>query len=1180
MKYASLAASFLAVLLVTAQTAVADPSESQIPITPVTNWKVAGSDGDKISLSATGDILAIDYDVNVNAHRLVGQKSYREASFTLELSHPVALSPDQVRITYAARVVDGGKAFVEIRPLIEDSQGERISYQPEKSLSLTKTENPEGWHSWRTQAFFVTEAGGATKGLFESEGGNAYPDGALRLVGLQVRIYADKDRISTGKRSGRVYLADLRAAGLKVQETPEIFADSFLKEKGRYRLGYEVRSAFQADPILEGVHELDFDPADENLRRQEFVFPLKQDQNNWIKFRLTDSTGKEIYEATTRWDQDVDPFLSPSKTTADQEKAPAIGIIRVNPGSGLTTGGLVPEDKPFQVTLRVFPPKDTPVNIEWTLRQYAFDTEISRGRQAVPSGKAAYEDVIIPLTPEPGRDAYRFVYRVTDSKGKTLDEGTYTLGILRPEVKPLLSRPGPVIQRDFIKRFPYNRTTFLSLNLPQKTESDVLTNFRNMAGDSLQLTNHITYMIDLAEFEILPGVYDFTLVDQIMDTAADFNVGITFRLAHKDNDATYEWTPYTLPRNFDGAALTGHPSYGSYSIKDSRYVDTWNRGFRALYDRYNKHRAFEGYYIMQAGGEWAIPDEPWNGFVADYSWAGIEGFRSYLKDTLKLDLAALNKRWDTSYKEWSEVLPPSPELEKGAAPNLRPEWIDFNKAKIFWRDNWFAMIARQIRTYDPHRVVIAYDAGWDKDITVLYGLVDYLHNGGNDEHEGEGTMVKAWEEGKLGWITEPHHPHFWAAPNDPGQRGWILDWSVYNMTAQAGAGGANLHVYYAPFPDYALPAHYGTIAQYDRMEHYKPILAELHKTKLLMPPKSIAVVQDHETLFAKHRTTFTTRLADLRRWFELLRNDSLDYEFYRADHDADYKLVVINPLDEVLSPETIEKVTSIARRGGWVVLSARSGQLSADPRNPEEFPLLRSLGIKPPREPYRTSEAGIAATLDKGQKLFSGRETIPFFSQADMAAAIKDPKTAESFWSWPYRWVPEADYFGYFPNVRDTGGEILARFPDGGVAASIHNVGKGKAIVFWGTPSMDKGEMKGVMAQIAAAAGVTDLASLRPIPLMLEARYEALNRYYALIYHETPGNYVQPVSSVPDGDWFVEEIVTGKRLGYFKGGDIRKTGVPLAFIREESPLKILRFTPREQMRIAPWDWKFTKEETK
>jgi hypothetical protein len=581
---------------------------------------------------------------------------------------------------------------------------------------------------------------------------------------------------------------------------------------------------------------------------------------------------------------------------------------------------------------------------------------------------------------------------------------------------------------------------------------------------------------------------------------------------------------------------------------------------------------------MEAGGEWALPDEPWSAFMSGYSWSATRAFRAYLRDTLKLDLPALNKRWATAYRDWSEVLPPQPVLNPGNVPDLRPAWVDFMHCKQSWKNDWFPEIAAGIRAYDDSRVIITY--GGQGAGKRLYGLVDYYHNGGNDYLEGEGTLVEPWEKGRIGWITEPHHPHYWAAANDPGERGWILDWSLYVMTAQAGGGGQNFHVYYVPYKkNYSLISHYGFIAAHDRYEQFKPIMRELQGIRMLEPLKKAAVMQTVDTLHAKHRTTFGQRSNDLRRWFELVRADSLDYEFYNAEHEANYRMVVINPLDEVMSAESISAVRRMAEKGAWIVTSARSGYYSAEGGTDQSFALLERLGISKPSARYDTTARGVIATLKPGQTLLPGRSAVPFVTQTDIAEDMRRPEVAEKFWSWPYRWIPQSDYFGYYPGNTGVKGEVLATFPDGGAAITKHAVGKGTVVVFWGTASCKQEEMAGIMASFAKAAGVVDERGPRPIPLMLQARRDDMDRHYAIIYNEKPGVYHQPISALPDGEWFVDDMVTSRRYGLVNAEFARKEGIRLAFEDGASPLKVLRFIRRINMGRTVWVDKFGRLDT-
>jgi hypothetical protein len=451
-------------------------------------------------------------------------------------------------------------------------------------------------------------------------------------------------------------------------------------------------------------------------------------------------------------------------------------------------------------------------------------------------------------------------------------------------------------------------------------------------------------------------------------------------------------------------------------------------------------------------------------------------------------------------------------------------------------------------------------------------MVDYLHNGGNHFLEREGTLTDAWSEHALGWITEPHHPHRWAGSPYAAQKGWVLDWSVFVMTAQAGGGGANLHTYYVRNPTLALAAHYGGAFAFDRLEKFKPILRELHGTTLAQQPKQVAVMQDNLTLLLKHRTVFGARLADLRRWFDLLTLDSIDHEFYRGTNEKNYRLVLMNPLDEVVRPETIDAASRMARGGATLVLSARTGRLSPDAD--AEYPLLRALGIAPPTGRFVTDVAGLMASVKDDAAFLPRGARLAFFSQRDMRHELSDPAYGAGFWQWPYRWIPESDYFGFYAANTNTSGKVLATFPDGGAAVTLHDVGKGWAIVFWGTPDMKTGPLKGLMAGIAAAAGVTNPRTGNPIPLALEADHGSLKRHYALLYHETAGTYVQRLPGTPDGEWFIDDMVGGRRYGLFSGERLRTSGITLSFVEGESPLKILRMLPKQQVQ-ADWVEKYS-----
>ena len=360
-------------------------------------------------------------------------------------------------------------------------------------------------------------------------------------------------------------------------------------------------------------------------------------------------------------------------------------------------------------------------------------------------------------------------------------------------------------------------------------------------------------------------------------------------------EGQFTWVKYARQLNYDGREIPEH-FYGGFAVTDKVYTQVWLDAFRAIYNRYGSHPAFQGYYLLQPAGEFTVSDKPFEGLISGYAPSDRASFRVWLQESLKFTLDDLNKRWGTTYAKWDDVMPPQPDFSVGEKPDLRTSWIDFCRFKAWLNsDYWHKTAVTAIRTYDPWRVVICHG-----EPRMAEGLADYGHNGGNHYLENIGSYMNAWYEHQTGWITEPHQPNKWADYGDPLERGWVLDWSIWIAFAQAGGGAANLHVYYHPKID-TLISHYGADMAYDRMQRYYPILQELHDMTMTMHPTEVAFLSDPTTLYTKHHTIFPARGWDLKRWDELLDRDNVTYRRISGDVGADdfkgVKLIVCNVLD-------------------------------------------------------------------------------------------------------------------------------------------------------------------------------------------------------------------------------------------------------------------------------------------
>ena len=1161
---------FLRTLALTILT-VAPVFADSLPITPPALWQVEGPQANSVKLTEHDGILAISFDVDVQKSRRIQHNTIFEEDILIALKSPIPIPPGQERLFFDARGQNGSaesrKGNVFLRPVLEDEKGERFSYEPYRVPTL-KDGGPLDWTPWTTRPFLTSEAGGASPNIYVATGGNAngWPDGQLKFIGFELRLRAIDSGREPGRKTGELFLADVRLAPLRIPETtPWAYADAFLKEKGTYHSAFEIRPAFQAAPIAETTASLDFDPASETSRRQKISVPPAQSLGNtWIRYQWTDDKGTIVSEGNLRWETDRPAFAPEQKSPLDLKKPPIVGLTRINPAAH--TNGVYPPGQPLAVTFRIFDPKSkkSPAELHWTLKSYKFDQTLDQGKSPIAfRGKPSIDLVVKPDAPA-DRNAFRLDFSITDSSGTVLDKGTYILG-RGGDISASNSRTGILPHRDKIKQSSYNRITFHDGGSP-KSEEEILRRFTETLEQAGPFTNHITYMVDLSEFEILPGVYDCHLLDQIMDIASDNRFGVTVRMAHAETKTPFLWLPFNKVRDFDAGVVEGHPLYKAVSMADGSYMDTWVRAYRGLYDRYRNHPAFEGYYLMMPNGEMVLPEEVWHGKIADYSHGAQAAFRTYLQKNLGLTLDALNTRWSTSYTSWDDVQIPQPIWSTGTTPDLRREWIDFSRFKMMLNDTWCTDLAARVREFDQDRIIISYgdpERHLKPDGT---SDIDYAHNGGNHSLKNEGRYVKAWNSGKgIGWITEPHHPHRWAAYGDPAESGWVLDWSTFVMLSQAGGGGANIHFYFYPNPTYSLENHYGGEYSYDRVEQMKPILRELHGLEIVSPRKEVAAFFDPETIFAKHRTTFGGRMIDMTRWFELLTADSVPWEEFIEGNRGNYKIVFVNPLDEVLSRKSIETLDALARNGATLVLTATSGRFSSDDAS-AEFPLLTQLGIEKPAGKWDTSAPELQASVEPPFRKTLGRDSIRFYSQADMKKEIADPAIGADFYRWPYRWLPQSDYFGYFSGNTIKSGEVLARFPDGGVALSRHPVGKGSALVFWGSPDMTPDRIQGLLAHFTDMAGVKNPQAGNAIPYMLEGHHREMNRYYTLLYQEKPGTYRQKLPNAPDGQWFIDDMISSQRLGTFDGRKLREEGLEVTFSPGVSPLKVLRLYQPEKVR--------------
>ena len=1099
-----------------------------------------------------GGVLRVDYSLSASNERLSGCTRYTGGWADVLLAEPAPLASDARRIVFELKGTLGrGEAKASMSPIVEDSDGERFVYAYRKAPHLAGGDGC--WTLFTTPDFLAGEAGAAAQDVYELDGDGVdfTPDGAMRLVGFRVAVRRESGDVP--RYDGTFFLGGWKAMGVEFpDEPPFAYADAVFPREGRFTLACSVRDAFQALPLAEWTEKRSFHagaPSYEAERKRRVEFPLGAGCT--IEAVAFGADGSEELRRSWRHDARAPIVRAADVRRVDAATKPPAGVMRIGPcekARGVRERG---DESPLEV--RLFPSQGESFDVAWKVMPCVCTNILYEGSASVPGEGKPFASVMVPVHRLEGRDAYRLAVSVR-LRGREIERGEYFFGF-RSDPSERHDRVGATTDRRELKKRPYNRTTFLPRREAQPySEEEVLSEVAWHIDESSEFSRHFTYMVDLRDFEVLPGVLDTVLLDRVLDLAADRGCKVTVRAAHCDLGGTnlYRWEECQRQISYDGTVASGHPYYGAYSVSDPRTTSLWLGFYRALHARYAGHTAFEGYYVMQPGGEWTVVDQPWDGTFTGYDAATAEGFA----------------RWREA-RGRKAVKPPMPDFALGAKPDLREEWMDFCRYKRSLGGEWMKQSVGDIRSYDDERVTIAYCAP-DEVARLLGDRLDYAHNGGNHYGDHLGDFVEAWEKFRVGWITEPHHPHAWAAYGDPGQAGWVLHWSVWVMTAQAAGGGANLHVYFNPWGGDCALAAYGGSQAYDMMEALKPVLDELHEMEMFRERPEIGFFTDEATLFAKHRTTFQARLADLRRWRELIEDDVLPYRECAEGEAAGVKLALPNILDEVMFKSTYDALVECVKGGAKLVMTARTGSYVPELGTEEPYRLLTAFGIPAPKGEFCRKGAEVRATAAKESDLFPEGFSFPVETSDRQRAQLLDPAVQGEFWKYRWRFIPETDYFGYHPGVK-AGGEVLASFADGGDAVTRHRFGKGEVVVFWGVPDICGENMKGFMKRAARWAGVDNPLEHRELRYCLEGRNAALGRHYLLAWQEKPGAYRVIAPHCPDGTFFMDDPISCERLGTVDGKELREKGVRVEWSAGRSPLRFLRLIPRRVL-DARCDW--------
>lgn len=623
--------------------------------------------------------------------------------------------------------------------------------------------------------------------------------------------------------------------------------------------------------------------------------------------------------------------------------------------------------------------------------------------------------------------------------------------------------------------------------------------FLDKAGE---LSTQTEFSFDWNTVEPLPGVYDWNVVDRFVDYA--HSKGLTVQLWPSWRDLP-EWMPGHYEMSADGTVFGARHMYlfhgGRPNFVNAPELRSGLAAFiRAVAERYRGHPAVQSYFFcFEHPG-----DAPQNNWYEGYAPESVQAFRRAMQTKLG-GIAAANQRWGTAYAAWDNVVPPP----ESASSRYRLDWRRFKADGI---ESVLKDCVTAIRSADPKRLVMVYGDGvgdyrWFSEQGCMSA------NGGCEKVIGMPSYA-AYALAGFPQRAEEISVGNWSACF-PTQ----LDASLFAMMA---GGGANAHckayVSTSHIQKYMLADPNVSLGRYKR---FMPIWAELRPTELAQPIEAFLAKDCGSVGTYGIISLMQAHLPVARGVGDVWKNGKL--------------LLAIDlepwmPME--MEKEQIDRLVAYVENGGTLLMAADAGRKSVD-APAEDWVLLRRFGVAPPAaEPAR----GRNATAVPEHGALFGTEAKPF-----MLRDVWDVKPPE-------------------------GMETVALLDGDRQRATLSwkSFGKGKVAILWARsitpPLFSKPEAAyPFLRDVARWAGIEPIADTTDSRLwtnLLKTKDGSI--YYGLahvgVWQNTPATGVDCAVRwlvLPEGNYHVTEIISGKDLGEFSAAKLRGEGIPVKLAPRE-----------------------------
>lgn len=1016
----------------------------------------------------------------------------------------------------------GGEGRVKIRAVVEDEGGTEFLYRllaplPDfqegypffkagfqnvpNRLQMTGLKRPKmGEGDWDT----ITGPRGASpkgklvlKGLLFENATKAHARARLslrdftwtRLVPKESKLYyAMNGREGFGELDPTpfIYLADLGRTGGDVWD-----------------IRWEARTAFDEAPVMRGKETLPSDKKKLSSQQdQKIEFPMREPGAYWITVKLR--TGREN-----------DPMPQ-----AVEEKVFRLDIIHSQEKNGISPAS----------------PNPAPIIIGEGRSSFTYESTedlIVPVRFHPEAGKPDDYSYRITAKPFAGWEAVKELSGILDTPASVINLDLSDKGPGAWVVRAELLRGGRLVdasERLVGKRAanpasdqtapsytgPENPTMgkakfMLFPHIPDGERDDPEKRWlalKPLLDQAAAVTTSIELPLRWKDVEPMPGIYDWTWVDRVMDYAA--SKGLTIILHPGFVGSEPEWIPSYFSQSAEGAVF-GHQRYLFQGMRANFWqaqplrqaVLDW---FSALAGRYADHPACEGYLILtEHPGEYPVA-----GWYDGYDSETLTNFQNAIQKKWK-DLATVNERWETSFQSWEQIGVP----EEGSSSRYYLDWMQFRREAI---SRLLLDELHAVRREDSKGLVEMYTDGLDAEhYDELRRMGCILANGGVNEPELHSLQKASVAAYGLQERAEERTVGQWAAYG-PQQ----LEGTLFSML-QGGGGNSHCKMFIPSKKSFAeLEADPHALARYKNL---MPVWRELRETEA--PKREMFILNDLSARLMAAQSTAFVEFGDSSTTRSFLESQLVP-PMAEIDKATSGKLLFcISSLGTSYEGEVIDKIVRFVKEGGTLVMTADAGRKSPDLPN-QDWVLLQKLGLPVPSERAGSGKKERATT--KNSPLFPGKESL--FT------------VAGPLWNAP----------------AEGSGEAVAQYEGTPAAPAISwkEVGHGRVVVLWATrlvpPADDENAGYPYLADLARWAGIEQKSNAsHPRIYTNLLKHEAKDTYYGLAYHSgshmpwgRPGSEREFSTQwhVPEGRYEITEVLSGKSLGPFDSETLKSKGLP------------------------------------